>query len=304
MVPLQILAFAFAFGLAFAQAPPAAAPEPAAPPPPPPPKLSYRYEGKPIVLQTKCGDAELSDYAMSCSEEEPCPLYIELATADASGSKLFVSGNLHADAVTLWSVLLMSADGGQSWTEPFERMRATALDLTQFPDFATGFVSGHSAGTLPKDPFLLRTSDGGKSWTRLPILEEGVVGLIERLHFESATRGLVEVDRGRPGAGRYVILETQNGGDSWAIKESSATRPPRPSREPLPLIRIVADAASKSFRIERREGASWRTAAAFSVAAGSCRPASRVESAEPPASPPYPLPLPSPSETAPPGQLH
>lgn len=299
MVPLRMLAFALAFGLAFAQAPPASAPEPIAPAPSPP-TPSYRYEGKPIVLQAKCGDAELSDYAMSCSEEEPCPVYLELAAADASGSKLFVSGNFHADAVTLWSVLLMSADGGQAWTEPFERMRGTALDFAQFPDFATGFVSGHSAGALPKDPFLLRTSDGGTSWTRLPILEEGVVGVIERVHFESATRGLVQVNRGRPGAGRYVILETQNGGDSWAIKESSAARPPRPSREPLPLIRIVADAASKSFRIERREGASWRTAAAFSVAAGACGPALRVEPAEPPAPPP----LPPPSETAPPGQLH
>ncbi len=234
---------------------------------------------------------------MTCNQDEPCPVYLEIASADSAGSKLIVAGDLHADTATLWSVLLVSGDGGQSWMEPFDRLRGVALDQVQFPDFATGFVSGRTAGALSKDPFLLRTLDGGKSWLRLPVLEEGAVGLIERFHFESATHGVAQVDRARPGAARYAILETPNGGDTWTVQESSAVRPP-PFKDPLPVIRIRADAASKSFRIERREGALWRTAAAFSLAAGACRPGIRLIPAVPPAE------FIPPDERPPSGQLH
>jgi hypothetical protein len=285
VVLLRLVTFTFFTGALLAQTPPVAPVETV---PPPPPKPTYRYEGKPIALQAQCGDAEILEYGMSCSQDEPCPVYLELAAADSAGSKLLLAGNLHADTATLWSVLLLSDDGGQSWTEPFNRLRGVALDQVQFPDFATGFVSGRTAGTLSKDPFVLRTSDGGKSWSRLPVFEDGSVGLIERLHFDSATRGQVQVDRGRPGNGRYATLETQNAGDSWTIRESSAVRPSRASGEPVVLIRILADAPSKSYRVERREDSRWRTVAAFSVAAGVCRAGNPAIPAEPP----------------PPGQLH
>ena len=281
MVSLRILAFAFASSLVWAQAPPVPEAETV---PPPVLKPVYRYAGKPIVLEAKCGDAEIVDSGMTCTEDEPCPVYLELTAAESAGSKLFVPGNLHTETATLWSILLMSEDNGQSWTEPFNRLRGVAFDQVQFPGFATGFVAGYTAGPLAKDPFFLRTSDGGKSWTRLPLYEEGAVGLIEQFRFESATHGTVAVDRGRPGVGRYVTLETESGGDSWAVRQSSAARPPRPPREAAPLVRILADAGSKSFRIERRENGAWRTAAAFSVSAGTCRPEPGAPAPEPPPS--------------------
>lgn len=241
---------------------------------------------------------------MSCSEDELCPVYLELSGVDSSGAKFFVSGNLHAGTVTLWSILLTSDDAGHSWTEPYDRLRGAVLDQVQFPDFATGFVSGHTAGTLARDPFFLRTSDGGKSWSRLSILEDGAVGLIERYHFDSATRGVVLVDRGRTGAGRYATFETQNGGDSWTIKESFAVRPPRAARAPIASTRVVADAPSKSFRVERREGALWRTAAAFSLAAGVCRPTIRTAPSEQPRDPNTPAESRPPEDQATSGRVH
>lgn len=287
MVLLRTLAFALAACLVQAQTPPAPAAEPVPPPataPPAAPKPAYHYAGKPIAIEAKCGDAEMADYGMSCTEDEPCPVYLELAAAESAGSKLFVSGNLHAGTATLWSILLVSEDNGQSWTEPFDRVRGVALDQIQFPGFATGFVAGHLAGPLPKDPFFLRTSDGGKSWSRLPLFEDGAVGLIEQFRFESATRGTVSVDRGRPGVGRYVTLETESGGDSWVVRQSAAARPPRSPRESAPLVRILADAGSKSLRIECRENNAWRTQAAFSLAAGACRSEPGIAAPEPPPS--------------------
>jgi len=285
VVLLRFLTFALAAGLVAAQ-------DPLTPPaetvPPPVLKLAYRYSGRPIVVEAHCGDAEIADYGMSCTEDEPCPVYLELAAVEAVGSKLFLAGNFHAGTATLWSILLASEDLGESWTEPYERLRGVSFEQMQFPGFATGFVAGHTAGTLDKDPFILRTSDGGKNWLKKPLFEEGAVGLIEQFHFDSATHGTLGVDRRRPGVTRYATLETESGGDSWAIRESSATRPARTARESTPLARIVADASLKAFRIERREGGVWKTVAAFSVAAGTCRYQPKAAAPEP----------------APSGQLH
>jgi hypothetical protein len=281
VVLLRILAFALASGPAWAQTPPTPASEAL---PAPAAKLTYHYAGKPITLEATCGEAEMTDFGMSCTEDEPCPVYLELAAADSAGSKLFVSGNLHAGTATLWSILLASEDNGQTWTEPFDRLRGVALDQIQFPGFATGFVAGHTAGPLPKDPFFLRTSDGGMSWSRLPLFEEGAVGLIEHFHFESMTKGVVGVDRGRPGVGRYMTLETDSGGVAWRVRLSDAARPPRLPQESAPVVRILADAGSKSLRIERHENGAWQTAAAFFLAAGGCRIEPRSAAPEPPPS--------------------
>ena len=108
------------------------------------------------------------------------------------------------------------------------------------------------------------------------------MGLIESLHFASATEGTVAVDRGRPGAGRYAALESSNGGETWTLRQSGSTRPRPAAGAPASGWRISVDAASKSFRIERREGNAWHKAAAFAVAAGVCRPAPRPAAVEPP----------------------
>jgi hypothetical protein len=126
------------------------------------------------------------------------------------------------------------------------------------------------------------------SWKRLTLFEEGAVGLIEGLRFESPTQGTAAVDRGRPGPGRYATLESSNAGDTWTVLETSAARPRPLAAAAAPDWRISVDVASKSFRIERREGSAWHKAAAFAVAAGACRPEPRPAAVEPP----------------PPGQLH
>lgn len=281
MVIPRIIAVALAFDLLWAQEPPV---PPAQTGPPPTVDPVYKYAGKPIMLQAKCGEEEISDFGMTCNEDEPCPVYLELAAAEAVGAKLFAAGNLHTNTSTLWSILLASEDNGQSWKEPFGRTRGVALDQMQFPTFATGFITGYTAGPLPKDPFFLRTSDGGKIWSRLPLFENGAVGLIEQFRFESETRGTAAVDRGRPGVGRYATLETENGGGAWAVRQSGAERPPGQPREAALLVRILADASSKSLRIERRESGAWRTAAAFALAAGACQPERNIAVPEPPPS--------------------
>jgi len=256
--------------------------EPQQPTPEAPKPQIYNYSGQPIALQAICAEAEMGEFGLACSEDDPCPVYLELASIEAAGAKLFVAGNLHTESATLWSILLVSEDAGRSWTEAQQRLRGVALDQLQFPDSATGFAAGRTAGTLPRDPFLLRTADGGNSWRRVPLFEEGAVGLVESLHFESPTQGRVTVDRGRRGIGHYAILETTTSGDTWTVRETSATRVASVAGAPQQDWRITIDAASKSYRIEHRQGTGWSKASAFAVGAGACRPAPRKAPAEPP----------------------
>src|ERR1700681_3385516 len=76
------------------------APPPAAPSPP-----KFQNDGKPITLPFQCTAEDIRWAGMTCSEDEPCPIYLELSTAEGLGNHIFAAGNIHSDTVTLSSVL-------------------------------------------------------------------------------------------------------------------------------------------------------------------------------------------------------
>jgi photosystem II stability/assembly factor-like uncharacterized protein len=253
------------------------------------------YTGKPLVIQGACGTPELLEFGLSCSEDDPCPLHLELSGLEAAGNKLFLAGNLHTSTATVWSILLASDDNGQTWMEPSPRQRGIALDQVQFVDFQTGWVSGHTSSTLPKDPFLLRTADGGRTWRKLPLFtseEEATFGVVEYFWFDTAQRGTLLADRRAEPRRRYQRLETQNGGESWSLREvlsqPGASRRPRNAASANDDWRLRADAATKSFRVETRREGKWVTLASFAFGAGHCKP-----------SPPPPPPPETPAEKPP-----
>jgi hypothetical protein len=146
-------------------------PVPAAPATPPPPPV-LENNGKPIVIPFQCTDEDIHRAGLSCTEEEPCPVYLELSAADASGSRVVAAGNIHTSAVTLYSVILLTEDLGRTWREPHARIRAAGLDHIQFFDPETGWIGGLVLSPLPQEPFLMVTQDGGKNWRQRPILNE------------------------------------------------------------------------------------------------------------------------------------
>src|SRR5579862_4544883 len=79
--------------------------------------------GKPMRVVYECTEADTQAAGLGCSEEDPCPVYLELSNVDAVGNKIFVTGNLHTPMATLDSILLASENGGTSWTEPHPRLR-------------------------------------------------------------------------------------------------------------------------------------------------------------------------------------
>jgi len=222
-------------------------------------------------VEYACPAEDVEKFGLTCSEEEPCEVFLELASVEGVGSTIFVVGNLHTVTTTLYGVLLMSGDGGKTWTEPNPRIQAAALDQIQFPDFQHGWASGETVEPLPRDPFFLVTADGGKTWRRRLVFNEARSGSIQQFWFDSAKSGQLILERSQ---GVYETYETANGGDSWSIKESG-TKNPKLAKAPAQdsaTWRVRADAASKTNRIERRTArGGWEVVASFAVRAGACK---------------------------------
>jgi hypothetical protein len=251
-------------------------------------------EGRPMNVPFHCTEDDIAWAGLSCSEQDPCPAYFELAAVEPVGDKIFVAGNIHAEAVTLYSVLLGSDNAGKTWRELYERIRGAGLDHIQFLDFANGWVSGEALSPLPQDPFFLITVDGGVNWRQQPVSSEPEPGSIQQFFFSSKNEGSLIVDRGEGSEqNRYALYESPNGGRSWNVKELSRT----PLRLPRAEVgekdwRIRADRATQSFRIEHRQGERWIAVASFAVSAGACKPMARepVPPAEPTPEPSAPKP--------------
>lgn len=269
-----------------AQAPPDSPMPAAAPKAETPSQPVLHNDGKPMVIPFSCTDDDMQWAGMTCSEEQPCPVYVELSALETAGNRLIVAGNIHTESVTLDSLLLLSEDGGVTWHEPYERMRGVGLDHIQLIDFQNGWISGETLVPVSRDPFLLITSDGGQSWRLRPIVGDGIGGAIQQFHFDSAKDGTLVLDRKESAdSSRYELYETPNGGETWIIR--------RTSDKPLTISdastdaasgnwRIHADARTKSFAIEKRQDDHWSTAASFLIQIGVCKPVPHPAAAPPP----------------------
>ncbi len=243
---------------------------------PAPPVLEN--SGKPMLLPFGCTEDDVQWAGLSCSADEPCPVYLELAAVESAvppgSGRIFAAGNIHSSAVTLYSVLLASEDGGHTWREAHERIRGASLDRIQFLDAELGWTSGQVLSPLPQDPFLLLTSDGGKTWRARAIFSESRVGSIQQFHFSAKDSGSLIIDRGPGSEGdRYELWESPDGGESWTIRETS-DRPLKlnPSPATPSEWRARADGPTQSFHLERRQGERWVSVAAFAVKLGACQP--------------------------------
>ena len=233
---------------------------------------ALQNSGKPMQVPFECTEADSQAANLSCSADEPCPVFLELTAADAVGNRVFVTGNLHTSTATLYSILLSSDDAGRTWMEPNPRIRFAGLDQIQFIDFQNGWIAGANLQSAPRDPFLLLTTDGGKTWRQRPIFDETRVAAIERFWFDSREDGSLLVDA-RLDNNLHELYETRTGGESWSLKQATATPIPLPHAKgnETPAWRIHAAAATHSFDIEKSDGANWKKVASFVVDVGACK---------------------------------
>ncbi len=253
-------------------------------------RQKYEFAGKPIAVSFACTEATVAAAGLSCSEFEPCPVFLELSSVDYSGGIFFLSGNLHSSANTFSSILLSSADEGKTWIEPHDRIPQAVLDQIQFADFANGWISGQILTQFPRDPFFLATSDGGKTWRKNPLFDEEPAAAIDSFFFESPKNGTLVLDRSRsgdPGA-RYEVYETNTGGSTWILRETGPTLfKLKKTRAPLQGLRLRADGPTNSYRLEQSRNGRWTLIASFAVRLPECQLASK-ELAQPPEPEPPP----------------
>jgi hypothetical protein len=295
VLPLAILALAVAQEPNPAAAdPPVPEVEPAVPQGPPP----MEFKGKPLAVPFACTEEALTAAGLTCPESEPCPVYLELAAIESFGATILAVGNLHSSANTFSSITLRSDDGGKTWIETIDRLPQTVLDAIQFADLSNGWISGQILAQLPRDPFFLVTTDGGRTWKRRPLSDESQVAAIDSFFFESRTDGMMVLDRSRSGEpnAKYQLYETKTGGDTWMLRQSSSdpivlkkTRPPAAG------LRMRADGPTKSYRIERQQGNRWTLVASFLVRLPDCSIGLKELVAPPEPEPPVtPAPAPAP----------
>ena len=233
-----------------------------------------RNDGEPMRAGYACVEADLQWAGMACSEEDPCPIYLELSTVAPDGRRIFVAGDLHGTSATLQSVMLMSDDGGATWREPTPRIRGAALDQMQFGDAQHGWAAGETQYPLPRDPFFLITTDGGATWRQQAIGEEGTAGAIQRFWFDSAQHGELIIDAGKASeGGRYLSYESRTGGASWEIRGKSdrlaVIRGAPPMENPDYRLRTSRD--GKSYQVEKRAGEQWSSLASFLIEVANCK---------------------------------
>jgi len=271
-----ILALPLAFGLV------SRAQDQAEQPAPAPPLLENH--GSPMQLPFRCTGEDIRWAGLSCSEEEPCPIFLELSAVAHWGERTVVSGNIHGESATLYSVLLASENAGQTWTEAYPRIRGAAIDHIQYLDSGIGWTSGEEQFPLPQNPFLLVTADGGKTWAEQAVLRESTespFGAVLQFFFSSKSMGSLILDRGQgSGQERYALFQSENGGQSWTIHQQSAKPLRLPQTTPAAMWRLRADAASRSYHIERLQGERWSSIAAFAVNLDACKPPPAEPSAE------------------------
>lgn len=235
-------------------------------------------DGTPMLLPFRCTEEDIRWAGLSCSEDAPCSIFLELSTVEVLGNRVLLAGNVHSEAVTLYSVLLASDDNGHNWHEAHERIRGAGLDHIEILGTDTAWIGGQVLFPFSQEPFLLATTDGGKIWMQRDVLsdeDESRFGSIQQFNFTTKDSGTLILDRGAGGSGgdRYALYETTNGGQRWVVKQESrkpivVKRPPAPA----PEWRVRPDAGMKSFLVEHRAGTRWSAVAAFLVKLDPCKP--------------------------------
>ncbi len=244
------------------------------------------YAGSPLAVPAGCTTDDMASFGLVCPPDRPCPVYLELTSVGSSGGKLFLAGNLHSESVTMYSILLASADGGLTWTEPHERVPRAGLDRVVFFDEKHGWAAGHVLNGQPRDPFFLLTSDGGRFWRRRDVYDDTRHAVIEDFWFDSERSGVLLIDRlAGSGEARYERYETMTGAESWMIREVSS-QPIRVRRRPVRNVeaswRIVPREETKAWLVQRRDPAGWVTVSEFQIEPGVCvEPREVLAEAEP-----------------------
>ena len=141
----------------------------------------------------------------------------------------FVAGSSSSDVKTTNAQILMTHDGGKSWTEVYRSNRPTELIWKMsWPSERIGYGTVMSYDQANPHKVIVKTEDGGRSWHELPLVDNG--SAIELgIGFVDANHGWVGTTVGG--------FETRDGGRSFT---------PAPIAAAANKFRIVPDGRTTS----------------------------------------------------------
>jgi photosystem II stability/assembly factor-like uncharacterized protein len=122
------------------------------------------------------------------------------------------------------AAIAKTTDGGQTWSviETNNTQFTPAFTDLHFVDAQNGYISGFDFYGTPNKFYLLKTTDGGASWTTLyfPSGLPGNIGTtqINGVHFSDMQHGWVA-----GGGTLSFILHTDDGGSTWSVQELGTT---------------------------------------------------------------------------------
>lgn len=103
--------------------------------------------------------------------------------------------------------IIKTTDFGETWDVVFESTYVF-LDLS-FPSENVGYACAHNRN-------IIKTIDGGESWTYLDLSETELSPLIDfrSIHFIDELHGFVTTETFTP-----FVIETEDGGETWTVLE-------------------------------------------------------------------------------------
>jgi hypothetical protein len=224
----------------------------------------------PVHVDYTCTAEDMDSFGLTCSEDQPCPVFFEVSAVDSFGSHLFVAGDIHTSTTTLYGVLLSTDDGGANWTEAIARLRSTAFEQFQIIE-NHGWITGQLVEPLPKDPFFLITLDGGKTWRQRPLFEEGRFGSITHFWFDAPDSGELIFDDSVGKTTNQELYATMTGGENWELKQKSTKPLHFKTTHPNTNWTATAAPGSTTYLIERTVNGRKEPVARFLIHIGDCK---------------------------------
>jgi hypothetical protein len=232
--------------------------------------LAPLFAQQSVHVDYTCTPEDIEFFGLTCSEDQPCPIFFEVSSVDSSGNTVFVAGDIHTATTTLYGVVLSTEDGGATWNESIARLKSTAFEQFQMID-NHGWLSGQKLEPLPKDPFFMITSDGGKNWRQKPLFEDTRFGSITQFWFDTPLSGQLIFDDSVGKSTQQELYSTMTGGEGWEIKQTSTKALQIKAAKPNPMWTVTTAPGSKNYLIERTVNGRKETVARFLIHIGDCK---------------------------------